>query len=254
MFTEDDMKPDKPRDPPTFKVTSVEAGGEAESEPTEVSLGPRKASKATEYFEKNKIQRIPLIALESDPYKMADQQWCCVSVIRPEDYGSLVQGEKTSKSAYLLKFRGVFPTKELAIAHIEKVMKADPHFDVHLIPAFQWASLEDNDASEREYGTASSAIQEIMKNYFKKENSRVMNFRNRIEETEQSERSENVSDFFNQCNLKTHEEYTPFEYEPATLDKLVQDFQIEPKCEVKKHDPLVDSANSAVISQISLED
>jgi hypothetical protein len=253
MFTEDDMRPDSPREPPTFNVTSVEAGGE--ESPAEISLGPRKASKASDYFEKNKIQRIPLIALEVDPYKLADQQWCCVSVIRPEDYGSLVQGQKTSKSAYLLKFRGVFPSKELAIAHIEKVMKADPHFDVHLIPAFQWASLDDNDASEREYGTASSAIQEIMKNYFKKENSRILNFKNRIEETEQGERSESVSDFFNQANLQTREDYTPaVEYESATLDKLVRDFQIDPNCEMKKHNPIMDTASSAIISQISLED
>ena len=95
-------------------------------------------------------------------------------------------------------------------------MNLDKHFDVHLIPAFQWASMEDSEVEDREY--LNEVVSDIMKGYFKKENEIIGNLKNRIELTETSERSEEATNFFNKCNKGTQTQLTSFDDVSNTYD------------------------------------
>lgn len=210
-------------------------------------------SKASEYFDKNKVTKVPLIALESDIYKVENQAWVCFSIIKPDEYGELSYRKKTY-NGYLIKFRGCFATKEQAVKHIEKIMKVDKHFDVHLIPTFQWASMEDTEIEDREY--LNEVVSDIMKGYFKKENEKIVRMRDRIGDTETSERSDESSAFFEKCAIQENEprvnKHQQLHF--SSLDELSTKYEIKAAGGWCDHGEVInnDVVNS-VVSEILLD-
>ena len=196
-----------------------------------------KKNKAALFFEKNKVTKVPTLALQSDLYKVEKQNWVCFSIIRPDEYGTLTHGER-SYSGYLVKFRGCFETKEQAVKHIEKLLQVDRHFDIHLVPAFQWASLDDSDVQDREY--VDERIKEIVTGYFKKENERIAGFRDRIADTETSERSEEATKFFEKHATSG---------EVMNMDEVVRHYDITPSGLMQEHA----ENNNVVVSEILLD-
>lgn len=211
--------------------------------------------RAKEWFNRNRVTRVPLIALESDPYKLEDQNWCVFSVITPEEYGTLRHGDE-KYHGYLIKFSGVFPTKELATRHIEKLMKFNRHFDVHLVPAFQWSAIDDKAVEDREY--ANEMIGDIMRGYFREENNRMMGIRERIEQTEHNEksRSNESTKFFEDSQNKPAIMNANVETEPITLDELAKKLELKTGGSILNHDSgkLSKKETDAVVSSILIEE
>ena len=218
-FTEEEMMPD-----PEPKAPTITVKNEEDEKPL-----PTSADRAAKWFDRNKVTRVPLIALERDAYPIADQNWVVFSMIKPEEYGRLHHKDK-EYHGYLIKFRGCFPTKESATAHIHKLMKYDRHFDCHLIPAFQWSSICDDSVEDREY--ADERISDIMKGYFQNENDRMLGIRDRIKMVEKNEndRSEEASKFFEEMQDEASApriEDAPVETQPTTLEELAKQLDIK---------------------------
>lgn len=228
---------------------------------------------AFEFFEKNKITKVPVIALQSDLHTIENQKWACFSIIKPDEYGKLSYKEKTY-NGYLIKFRGCFATKEQAIKHIEKIMSVDKHFDVHLVPMFQWASMEDNDPEDREY--VNDVIKDIVTGYFKKENEKFAHFRDRIANTESCERSEEATQFFKMANqmkdtendrleraldedANTQESSSVvistlgIEESARSLDEIAKEFEVKPAGSWCDHGEIDGSCVQSIVSEILLD-
>jgi hypothetical protein len=216
-FTEEEMTPDPPRDPPRFIVEEPPAEGESDEPP------PKQLS----WFEQNKITRVPLVALGEDMHKVPGQAFVCFSVIRPEDYGVLHHKDGKTQGSTLIKFRGAFATREEADVHIRKLMTADPHFDIHLIPCGHWSVLDD-DASLENIEYAEDQISQIMRSYFKRENDSKLSLAERIEQDRAGEeRGEEATRFFEEANRFAGEE-----------EERVQIVQEEPDSELERRAPI----------------
>jgi hypothetical protein len=223
-FSADDMVSDPPPPPP------VGAFSEAPEAP------PEKPSRASEWFSANRVTRVPMIALEPDLYRVPDQNWVVFSIIKPGDYKTLHHGSR-EYSGFLIKFRGVFASREDAEAHIKKVMQIDRHFDVHLVPAFAWSGVDDDAVEDRQY--ANEIIGSIMKGYFENENARALAMRARIRNCERpdecGERSGEASAFFESCQkdddcsaLERPDPPRAEPGEPVSLAALADQFGITP--------------------------
>lgn len=193
-----------------------------------------------------------MIALQSDLHKLENQNWACFSIIKPDEYGQLSHREKTY-NGYLIKFRGCFSTKEQAVSHIEKIMAVDKHFDVHLVPTFQWASMEDTEVEDREY--VNDVIKDIVTGYFKKENEKFASFRDRIKNTENCERSEEASDFFQKCSMNSSADCKKEKSSEhlRSLDDIANEFDVHPNGSYRKHDEIGDECVQSIISEIILD-
>lgn len=242
------MRSDPAPEAPT--VSFQEGGGDLMPRPTQ--------NRASEWFRRNRVARVPLIALEEDVYKVKGQNWVCFSMIKPEEYRTLHHNNR-KYHGYLLKFRGCFESREAAEKHIHKVMAADKHFDIHLIPAFTWAGVEDDVVEDREY--ADQMIADIMKGYFEMENNRVLGIRERIRKTENVEegfRGEEASQFFEESQQKDLGKSLPAieeGMEPVTLSDLADEFGITPGA--KARDDAVTLSRDrmeAIVSEVLLED
>jgi hypothetical protein len=201
-FTDNEMAPDPPTPKPVCTFTEVADDPTMRAMPTEAVSA---ASRASEWFKKSRVDRVPMIALESDVYQVQGQSWACFSVIRPDQYRALHHNNK-QYHGNLIKFRGAFATREAAEAHIRRLMAADKHFDVHLVPGFTWSGIDDDAVEDREY--ADSMIGDIMKGYFENENSRMMSLRSRIASTESvvgddgaMARNLEATAFFDKCGV-----------------------------------------------------
>lgn len=221
LFNENEMTPDVEREKPTITLI------EAEEDEAGVKDEPEEL-RSDAWFNQNKLTRVPVIALEPDMYQIDGQAYACFSVIKPEDYGALHHGDKGYKG-FLIKFRGVFPSREDADRHIRKVMGTDRHFDVHLVPCFQWAKMDEDDVSEREH--TDETISDIMKGYFKEENKRMKNVRDRINNTEEGyeTRSGEATDFFEKSLEDTGPiiPSKPSNAKPMSLTELAEGLGIE---------------------------
>jgi hypothetical protein len=250
VFSEDDMTSDPEPKAPTVKIVEVPEDLE--------ELEEEKARRSDVWFDTNKNVRVPIIALEEDIYKIPDQNFACFSVIRPEDYGALHHKEGDYKGS-LIKFRGVFASREEADKHIRKVMKADKHFDIHLVPCFTWAAMDDDSIENREY--MDNNIQEIIKGYFKEENNRMKGVSRRIRNTEEDlNRSEEITDFFEKSQgfIEDRPPVRPAKSKPVSLSELADALEIKPGGETVLTKTLEDEIPKekleAVVSEIILEE
>ena len=189
-FTAEEMTPDLP--PPAAVATFTEV--------VDDGFAAEKPSRASTWFDNNKVSRVPMIALEPDLYRVKDQAWALFSMIRPDEYKAM-HHKNREYHGFLIKFRGVFATREEAEAHIKKLMMIDRHFDVHLVPAFTWSGIDDDCVEDRAY--ADEMVGSILKGYFEQENTRMTGIRDRIANTENTTecglRSDEAMSFFNGC-------------------------------------------------------
>ena len=225
--------PEPPK--PTFTVSEL-----PEDEAIAELKAKQNISRADAYFDSHRITRVPMIALQSDTYQVPEQKFVCFSVIKPDEYRAL-HHKNRQYTGFLIKFRGVFKSREEADKHIRRVMKTDPHFDVHLVPCFEWAGIEDDVVEEREY--ADEMIGSMIKGYFENENDKFRGVRDRIRDTEQSTRSEETTQFWEEAQrermrkeqLKLEGQTQKDAGPPMTLSQLAASMGIEPEASVKEH-------------------
>jgi hypothetical protein len=67
--------------------------------------------------------------LDEDPI-IPGQEWICISFLSPEK----IKNCKVTG----FKFRGAFPTQELAEAHAKKIQSKDPYFNIFIGSGFRW--------------------------------------------------------------------------------------------------------------------
>lgn len=228
-FTEEEMTSDAPPPMPVATFVAVD-----DSLPTE------KPSRASTWFDNNKVTRVPMIALEPDLYRVPGQAWALFSMIRPEEYKA-AHHKNRDYHGYLIKFRGVFASREEAEAHIKKIMAIDRHFDVHLIPTFTWSGIDDDCVEDRQY--ANEMVGSILKGYFERENARMFGIRERIANTEMVDsrgvRCDEATSFFESCQKEDVPRVTQAaaddssaleapRSEPVTLEQLAVDLDITP--------------------------
>lgn len=92
-----------------------------------------------------------VINLRSDKPYFRKQRWALVSHMS-KDQCSSPSFPNEDMSLPLLKFRGVFETREDAEQHVHKhIIPRDGAVDVDLFPCYEWAGLETDDALECEY-------------------------------------------------------------------------------------------------------
>lgn len=250
-FSAADMKSDPEPKAPTVNIVEMDA---------DTPVAPDQ-SRADAWFNSNKNTRVPMIALQEDIYKIPGQNFICFSVIKPEDYGALHHKDGSYKGS-LIKFRGVFESREEADKHIRKVMKSDRHFDVHLVPAFTWAGMDDDIIEDREY--ADSAISDIIKGYFQTENNRMKGVRQRIKNTQDGTDNDNMRDeestqFFNKAleYKKPELPAKPKAVKAQTLAELASQLDITPGGETvltQTMDDISEERLESVVSEILLED
>lgn len=256
FFTEEEMTSDPPLPPPVVEVSDIDP-----EKPED------ETSRADLWFNKNKIDRVPIVALSDDIVKVPGQNYVCFSIIKPEDYGVLHHGDNEYKGS-LIKIRGVFATKDAAERHIKKLMRIDKHFDVHLVPCFRWAAIDNSDEDDTEY--ADEKIGEIMKGYFKQENNKIKNVRERIALTEdaENERSEEATRFWEEAQreakAKRERQNRPKLADSdqqsftTSLEELARelDIQSNPRTLMSRNldNPINNRTINAVVSEILLED
>ena len=248
LFTDEEMTSDPAPKAPTIILKETDA-----DEPL-----PPEEKRADAWFNSNKIPRVPVIALEPDVFKLPGQNFACFSVIRPEDYGALHHGDSSYKG-FLIKFRGVFPSREDADRHIRKVMGTDRNFDIHLVPCFQWSRMDDDAPEDREH--LNSAIGDIMKGYFKEENNRMKGLRERIANTEEGKvvRAEENSEFFEKALNEQPRALPacPSGVRPLSLEELAKGYDIKPCGSTIVSTPMEiieEEKMQAVISEVLLEE
>lgn len=250
------MLSDSAPPPPTYSCTEI-----ADEE------GPRSVAEA--WYNRHRTERVPAISLERDP-GIKDQNFVCYSLIRPNEYGAVKHASRAGDyKGNLIKFRGCFATQAAAEAHIEKLMRRDPHFDIHLIKAGEW-SLMDNDQVEQ-HAYVDPIIADVMKGYFKNEDLRLKSMQERIRSVEDpgaDNRSLEASRFFEACQIpecgETMETTTacaePEEPEETgcakttTLSDLVSELELKPpKSRVLQHEPMNDNAKQALVAEYILD-
>lgn len=248
LFTDEEMTSDPVPKAPTIILKETDA-----NEPL-----PPEEKRADAWFNSNKVPRVPVIALEQDVFKIPGQNFACFSVIRPEDYGVLHHGDSSYKG-FLIKFRGVFPSREEADKHIRKVMGTDRNFDVHLVPCFQWSRMDDDTPEDREH--LNSTIGDIMKGYFKEENNRMKGLRERIANTEEGKvvRADEANDFFDKA-VNAHPTALPAcpsDVRPLSLEELAKGYDINPRGSTilsTPMDTIEEEKIKAVISEVLLDE
>lgn len=138
----------------------------------EKSLEAREADDSAAEPAETEIARQTLV---SDPVRFPDQQWAVLSCIQPTEFRS-PNYPNTDLTLPLIKFRGVFSSREAAETHImERLVPIDGSIDVSLIPCFHWAGLDDDRVEDRHYAAASDRynLNEVMQGYLANENDRI---------------------------------------------------------------------------------
>lgn len=253
-FTDEEMTSDAPPPAPVATFAAVE----------DTAAPAEKPSRASTWFDNNKVVRVPMIALEPDIYRIPNQSWALFSMIRPEEYKA-AHHKNREYHGYLIKCRGVFATREEAEAHIKKIMNIDRHFDVHLIPMFTWSGIDDDCVEDRQY--ANEMVGSILKGYFEQENSRMMGIRDRIANTEMADergiRCDEAASFFDSCQKLgdtpriTEEDMSPLEAPepiPVSLNQIAADLEITPAGRARGAMQLGRNAAESIVSVALLDE
>lgn len=95
--------------------------------------------------------------LEEDIVTVAGQVFALVSFVSPANR------QKSDKCA--MKIRGVFGTRDEAAAHVKKLMRLDPSFDIFLVDMYKWVPVppDPNAIEDQEY--SEQFLNDLMKGY-----------------------------------------------------------------------------------------
>ena len=77
--------------------------------------------------------------LDEDPVTVSGQTFALLSFVCPDAAASTGKGQKSSQ--YGLKIRGCFGTKEEATAHVKRLQRLDPTFDIYLVDMYKWLAI-----------------------------------------------------------------------------------------------------------------
>jgi hypothetical protein len=98
--------------------------------------------------------------LETDPIKVAGQNWACVSFVSPTS--------NQKSSAMGMKIRGCFDHREEAVEHVKRLIKLDPSFDIFICDMYNWCLVppDPEHIADQTYQdqTLNSIISEYKKN------------------------------------------------------------------------------------------
>lgn len=112
----------------------------------------------------------PLLQYTEDRIKIPGQAYACVSVIRPDEYKASAH-RNDQYNGLVVKIRGVFSSLKEAEDHVAlRIRRADSRIDVHIVPCFRWAGLEDDCMEECVY--TNRDVNELIHGYLRNENNK----------------------------------------------------------------------------------
>lgn len=99
----------------------------------------------------------PVDYLDEDIVTVPGQVYALVSFVSPK---SSQKGDRCG-----MKIRGVFGTRDEAAAHVKKLMRMDPSFDIFLVDMYKWVPVppDPNAIEDQEYNE--QYLNELMKGY-----------------------------------------------------------------------------------------
>ena len=117
--------------------------------------------------------------LTEDTINPPDQQYICVSFFSKNyikqviDNNNEYRSEETKEhysvddNIFALKFRGAFPTYELACNHAEKLRSVDQYHNVYVMENSKWCAfmIDDNDKYVKQTEHANEQLNDMMKKY-----------------------------------------------------------------------------------------
>lgn len=96
--------------------------------------------------------------LDEDVVTVPGQTYALVSFVTPT-------GPRQKSDKFAMKIRGSFGTKAEAEAHVKKLMRIDPSFDIFLVETGRWLAVppDPNSIEEQEY--SQQFLNDLMKGY-----------------------------------------------------------------------------------------
>lgn len=80
--------------------------------------------------------------LSEDPITVASQRYALITTVGKGTTQGYKEPEGASTNAQCaLKIRGVFPTKEDARKHAERLIQLDPLFDIYVVDMYRWLAI-----------------------------------------------------------------------------------------------------------------
>lgn len=97
------------------------------------------------------------INLAEDTYKVAGQNWACVSFVSPD-------GNQKNKSIGM-KIRGVFDKQEEAVEHVKSLIRRDPMFDIYVCEMYNWCLVPPDPEKIKDQNYQNEELNKIVGEY-----------------------------------------------------------------------------------------
>lgn len=95
--------------------------------------------------------------LEEDIITVPGQLYALVSFVSPDG---------RQKSAQCgMKIRGVFNTRDEAAAHVKRLQRTDPLFDIYLLDLYKWVAIPPDPTKIDDHQYQESYLQDLVQNY-----------------------------------------------------------------------------------------
>ena len=95
--------------------------------------------------------------LEEDFITVPGQLFALVSFVSPD-------GRQKSMQCGM-KIRGVFNTRDEAAAHVKRLQRGDPNFDIYLLDMYKWVAIPPNPTKIDDHQYQESYLQELIQTY-----------------------------------------------------------------------------------------
>jgi hypothetical protein len=170
--------------------------------------------------------------LATDTLKVPGQNWACVSFVSPDS---------NQKCGHIgIKIRGVFDTQPEAVAHVKRLIKLDPVFDIFICDMYNWCLAPPDPEKVTDQTYQDETLNKIIGEYRKNQIYAKEHFEER-----KREMVEQAADEAKAAALKRMEE-------AAELLKKMNDPEPEPSCLGSTSDTFgsVDTAERVGASEI----
>lgn len=107
--------------------------------------------------------------LDEDPVTVTGQTYALVSFVTPRDARADDKGKAPEGAVaggqVALKIRGCFATKEEASAHVRRLQRLDPQFDIYLVDMYKWLAIPPNPDAIEEQQYQETFLNDLIKGY-----------------------------------------------------------------------------------------
>ena len=154
------------------------------------------------------------VNLATDVIKVPGQNWACVSFVSP------TSNQKNSSIG--MKIRGVFDTREEAVAYVQRLIRLDPVFDIYICDMYNWCLVPPDPELVNDQKYQDETLNTLVSEYRKNQIYAKEHFEER-----KREMMEQAADEMKRATLKRLEEESQKELEDS--QKQHGDFTDQPE-------------------------